>query len=87
MQVTTPADVTLAYLAQLRSAGWTAVPVGDPAAPEALLFVLECGDVADSVFVKSADLAVATRQVGEEITISVDGSVAEVVGAALSWPR
>jgi len=72
-------------LRRLVLSGWVGTVVGDPCAPDALVFVHERSGICDSVLVKSYDDAVAMRMVVGESVRTVSGAVDDVVSAVLAW--
>jgi hypothetical protein len=74
-------------LCRLILSGWVGIPIGGSSAPDALIYTRTIPGVVDSLFVKSQNRALATRQVMGQITATTEGTVEEVVDVAMSWSR
>ncbi|GAA1190143.1 hypothetical protein [Prauserella alba] len=76
----------MAALSRLVLAGWQGTPIGNPAAPEVLVYVRPRSAYVDSVYVTGPDRATAIRKnmLGSRLR-NVDGTCAEVVNEVLGW--
>lgn len=79
-----PDDVTA--LSRLVLCGWSGTPIGDPHAPEALVYLRDGGVFVDAVLVSGPTDAVATRRdLFGTVVRRERGDVVSVVGEVLGW--
>ncbi|TCP38934.1 hypothetical protein EV191_1358 [Tamaricihabitans halophyticus] len=80
-------DEHIAALRKLVLAGWSGVPLGNPAEPEALVYTRGRLGILDSVHVRSYDNAMAIRAERGRNTRTSEGPVSKVVADVLSWQK
>ena len=77
-------DAVTAVL-RLVAEGFRPFVVGDPAAPDCLVYVRAAAGLRDMVKVHGPEAAEAVRMVGTGMTRRAEGVTADVVDAVLGW--
>lgn len=74
-------------LRTLVATGFTAVSIGDPAAPESLVYLRQQHEVRDMIRVYGPDECEAVRMADRRMVTQTVGTTPDVVMTVLSWPN
>ncbi|GLZ29830.1 hypothetical protein Lesp02_20200 [Lentzea sp. NBRC 105346] len=79
-------NTSLAALLDLVSTGFRMFVVGDPAGPDAVVYVRTRRELRDMIVVHGPDECEAVRMIHRAMTRQVEGTTPEVVATVLGWP-